>query len=93
MLSTKNNSNNSSVFVNTATFDNVWINGGITNTSLTSLLNTTSGNIITVSLNINTISESLNNLTNYISTTISGGVILIIIIEQFSNHKLPIQTR
>ena len=76
MLSTKNNTNNSSVFANSVTFDNVLINGGITNASLTSSLNKISGNINTISGNINTISGSLHNLTNYIFTTISGDLIL-----------------
>ena len=45
------------------------INGVITYESLTSLFSTLSGNV-------NTISGGLNNLTNYISTYISGDVIL-----------------
>ena len=70
MLSTiRFNNNNNSVIVNTAAFDNVSINGVITNASLTSTINTISGNV-------NTISGSLNNLTNYISTFISGDLIL-----------------
>ena len=76
LLSTKSNNNNSSVFANTATVDNVSINGVITNTSLSSSTNTISGNINTIRGNINTISGNLNNLKNYISTTISGDVIL-----------------
>ena len=65
MLSTKIYNNNSSLYANSATFDNISINGVITNNSLTT-------NINTISENINTIRGSLNNLTNYISTTISS---------------------
>ena len=52
------------------------INGGITNASLTSSLNTISLNINPISGNVNTITRSSNNLTNYISTTNSGDVML-----------------
>ena len=67
MLSTKNYNNNSSVYANTGTFDNITINSSITNDTLTNSINTISGNI-------NTISGSLNKLTNYISTTVSGDI-------------------
>ena len=75
MLSTKNKNNNSSVFANTATFDNVSINGGITNASLTSSLNKISRTINTISGKISTISGGLNNLQTYIGiNTISGDI-------------------
>ena len=64
MISTKNNNDNSLVFANTPTFDNLSINEVKTNTSLTISLNTIFGNINTSSGNINTISGILNNLNN-----------------------------
>ena len=67
MLSTKNYNNNSSIYANTATFDNISINAVITNDSLTTSINT-------ISSNINTISGSLNNLQTYITTTVSGDI-------------------
>ena len=73
MLSTKNNNNNSSIYANNGTFDNVSINGNITNTSLTSSLNTISSSINNINSSINTISGGLNNLQTYIST-ISGDI-------------------
>ena len=42
MMLSKNNNNNSSVYANLATFDNVSINVGITDASLISSLNTIS---------------------------------------------------
>ena len=75
MLSTKNYNNNSSIFANTSTFDNISINEVRTNDSLTTSSNTISSNINTSSENINTISGGLNNLTNYIGiNTISGEI-------------------
>ena len=75
MLSTKNNNNNSSIYANTATFDNVSINGSITNASLTSSLNTISSSINNINSSINTISGGLNNLQTYIGiNTISGEI-------------------
>ena len=73
MLSTKVYNNNSLIYAMTATFDNLLINGVLTNDSLTSSINTISSNINTIrsninttSRNINTISGGLNKLTNYI---------------------------
>ena len=95
MISTKNYNNNSSIYVNTRTFDNILINGVIKNYSLTtnintisSNINTISSNINTISSNINTISGSLNNLTNYKTTTISGDVNLIC--NKFSYNDLTV---
>ena len=75
MLSTKKYYNNSLIYANTGTFNNISINGVITNNSLTKTINTISSNINTISSNINTISSnintisgSLNKLINYIST-------------------------
>ena len=59
MLSIKNYYNNSSIYANTGTFNNLLINGVLTNDSLTNPINTISGNV-------NTISVGLNKLTNYI---------------------------
>ena len=66
MLSTKNYNNNSSVYANNATFDNLLINGVITNDSLTTNINTISSNNNNINSSIITISGSLNNLTNYV---------------------------
>ena len=74
MLSTKNNNNNSSIYANSGTFDNLLINGVLTNALLTSSLNRISWNTKTILGNINTISWSLNNLTNYLKTTTFGDV-------------------
>ena len=49
MLFTKNNNNNSSVYANTGTFDNLLLNGNIINDPLSTLINTISGNVSTIS--------------------------------------------
>ena len=74
MLSTNNTNYNSLVYANSATFNNISIKGFITNDSLTNSLTTISGNIINFNSSINTISGSLNNVTNYITITIWGDV-------------------
>ena len=56
MLSTKNYNNNSSIYANTSNFDNIWLNGVITNDSLTTSINTILGNINNINFSINTIS-------------------------------------
>ena len=44
MISTKNYNNNSPIYANTGTFDNISINGSIVNDSLTTAISTISGN-------------------------------------------------
>ena len=68
MISTKNYNNNSSIYVNTRTFDNILINGVIKNYSLTTNINTISSNINTISSNINTISANINTISSNINT-------------------------
>ena len=48
MLSTKNYYYYSSIYANTATFDNVSIHGDITNASITTSINTINTNIKTI---------------------------------------------
>ena len=68
MLSTKKYNNNSLVYANTATFDNVSINESITNDSLTTNIYTISGNINTINGNVNTISGTVNTLNNQLNS-------------------------
>ena len=54
MLSTKNYNKNCSIYAKTGTFDNLLINGVLTNDSLKSSINTISSKINTISGNIYT---------------------------------------
>ena len=58
MLSTKKYNNNTSIYANIATFDNVSKKRSITNDSLTNSLTAISGNINNINLSIITISGS-----------------------------------